>query len=85
MKCEACGRPATFADPVHAIGPSNDRTDYRLICQACLQSPQKWVPAEWMVVIDNQEKVWFERCIECRELKTPEEMMIRQPYCRACY
>ena len=27
----------------------------------------------------------FERCVECGEIKTQTEMMIRQPYCRGCY
>lgn len=85
MKCESCGKTATFADPVHVVGPTNEGNDYRLICQACLESPTSWVPVEWMVVIDNQDKVWWERCIECRELKKTGEMIRMQPYCLSCY
>lgn len=62
MKCEACGKPATFESPVHVVsGYDDDTVDYWLVCGACIGKPEKWVPAGWPQIVDNQGHVWWTR------------------------
>lgn len=60
VKCEACGKTATFKDPVHVVAASDDASDYRLICGTCIAEPEKWVPSDWSRVVDNVGRVWWE-------------------------